>query len=160
MSLSTECAAALLSFRYPSFRLRWSGVMVFTFTNYPSTSFKTSFAGTNDRHSILICDIKFCVRVVKGFKLVLALLKGCLIQSLFVILSLWIVFQCDRLPFEDFSSWLLKNPDVTTLTRWLLIVSNGCSIQLTDSSETPTFFQTLSSVTHCKLYYRACNQYN
>lgn len=56
--------------------------------------------------------------------------------------------QCDRLPFEDFSSWLLKNPDVTTLTRWLLIVSNGCSIQLTDSSETPTFYQTLSSVTH------------
>lgn len=56
--------------------------------------------------------------------------------------------ECDRLSFEEFSSWLLKNPDVTTLTRWLLIVSNGCSMQLTDSSETPTFYQTLASVTH------------
>ncbi|KAM7433841.1 Transcription elongation factorSPT6 [Porites harrisoni] len=57
-------------------------------------------------------------------------------------------YECDRLSFEDFSSWLLRNPDVTTVTRWLLIISNGCSIQLTDSSETPTFYQTLASVTH------------
>lgn len=54
----------------------------------------------------------------------------------------------DRLTFEEFSNWLIKNPDVTTLTRWLLIVSNGCSMQLTDNSETPTFYQTLASVTH------------
>ncbi|KAK2574456.1 Ubiquitin carboxyl-terminal hydrolase 32 [Acropora cervicornis] len=54
----------------------------------------------------------------------------------------------DRLTFEEFSNWLIKNPDVTTLTRWLLFVSNGCSMQLTDNSETPTFYQTLASVTH------------
>lgn len=74
------------------------------------------------------------------------------IQVSIKILNDFFLLQFDRLPFEEFSKWLLRNPDVTTLTRWLLIVSNGCSIQLTDSSETPTFYQTLASVTHCKFY--------
>ncbi|EDO39905.1 predicted protein [Nematostella vectensis] len=56
--------------------------------------------------------------------------------------------EVDRLTFDEFSHWLLKHPDVTTLTRWLLIVSSGCSLQLTDNSETPTFYQTLATVTH------------
>ncbi|XP_031572210.1 ubiquitin carboxyl-terminal hydrolase 32-like [Actinia tenebrosa] len=56
--------------------------------------------------------------------------------------------QVDKLTFEEFSKWISRNQDISSLTTWLLVVSNGCSVQLTDNSEAPTFYQTLATVTH------------
>ncbi|XP_061538525.1 ubiquitin carboxyl-terminal hydrolase 32 isoform X5 [Phycodurus eques] len=51
----------------------------------------------------------------------------------------------DKVNYEHFRDWLLENKEAFTLSRWLL--SGVCAI-LTDDSDTPTFYQTLSGVTH------------
>ncbi|XP_075159626.1 ubiquitin specific protease 32 isoform X2 [Haematobia irritans] len=53
--------------------------------------------------------------------------------------------QTDRINFEQFQSWILKNRVSTVLSKWLL--SDNC-ISLTSELETPTFYQILSGVTH------------
>ncbi|XP_059216867.1 ubiquitin carboxyl-terminal hydrolase 32 isoform X1 [Stomoxys calcitrans] len=53
--------------------------------------------------------------------------------------------QTDRINFEQFQNWILKNRTSTVLSKWLL--SDNC-ISLTSELETPTFYQILSGVTH------------
>ncbi|XP_061391651.1 ubiquitin carboxyl-terminal hydrolase 32 [Musca vetustissima] len=53
--------------------------------------------------------------------------------------------QTDRINFEQFQAWLLKNRTSTVLSKWLL--SDNC-ISLTSELETPTFYQSLAGVTH------------
>ncbi|XP_067864309.1 ubiquitin carboxyl-terminal hydrolase 32 isoform X2 [Heptranchias perlo] len=52
----------------------------------------------------------------------------------------------ERVNYEKFKNWLLQNKDAFTFARWLL--SGGVCVTLTDDSDTPTFYQTLSGVTH------------
>ncbi|XP_064618756.1 ubiquitin carboxyl-terminal hydrolase 32-like [Lineus longissimus] len=52
----------------------------------------------------------------------------------------------DKVTYDLFRTWILKHPDVTSLTKWLLFDSNNAT--LTSDSETPTFYQTLAGVTH------------
>ncbi|XP_074640674.1 ubiquitin carboxyl-terminal hydrolase 32-like [Tubulanus polymorphus] len=52
----------------------------------------------------------------------------------------------DRVGYDVFRRWLLANPDVTSLTKWLLYDYN--CVSLSNDSETPTFYQTLAGVTH------------
>ncbi|PSN41510.1 hypothetical protein C0J52_07225 [Blattella germanica] len=52
----------------------------------------------------------------------------------------------DRATYEEFRDWLTAHPDATSLTRWLL--SEPCSVTLSNEFETPTFYQTLAGVTH------------
>ncbi|XP_046807837.1 ubiquitin carboxyl-terminal hydrolase 32 isoform X1 [Lucilia cuprina] len=53
--------------------------------------------------------------------------------------------QTDRINFEQFQAWILKNRSSTVLSKWLL--SDNC-ISLTSELETPTFYQSLAGVTH------------
>ncbi|KAM7355200.1 ubiquitin specific protease 32 isoform 3-T3 [Cochliomyia hominivorax] len=53
--------------------------------------------------------------------------------------------QGDRINFEQFQGWILKNRTSTVLSKWLL--SDNC-ISLTSELETPTFYQSLAGVTH------------
>ncbi|KAG8122650.1 hypothetical protein E2320_018138 [Naja naja] len=54
----------------------------------------------------------------------------------------------EKVNYEKFRSWLLHNKEAFTFSRWLL--SGGVYVTLTDDSDTPTFYQTLAGVTHCK----------
>ena len=73
--------------------------------------------------------------------------------TMFVIVFFFFVLtQSDQLTLEEFSRWIQYFPEVTTLTTWLLVVSNGCPVPLSDNSETPTFYQTLAGATHCKYF--------
>ena len=56
--------------------------------------------------------------------------------------------QGEKVNYEKFKSWILQNKDAFTFSRWLL--SSGVCVTLTDDSDTPTFYQTLAGVTHCK----------
>jgi len=56
--------------------------------------------------------------------------------------------QSEKVNYEKFRVWLLHNKDAFTFSRWLL--SGGVYVTLTDDSDTPTFYQTLAGVTHCK----------
>uniref|UniRef100_A0A8B9KYV4 ubiquitinyl hydrolase 1 n=1 Tax=Astyanax mexicanus TaxID=7994 RepID=A0A8B9KYV4_ASTMX len=56
--------------------------------------------------------------------------------------------EAEKVNYEKFKSWLLQNKDAFTFSRWLL--SSGVCVTLTDDSDTPTFYQTLAGVTHCK----------
>ncbi|XP_037889986.1 ubiquitin carboxyl-terminal hydrolase 32 isoform X1 [Glossina fuscipes] len=53
--------------------------------------------------------------------------------------------QADRINFEQFEAWILRNRNSTVLAKWLL--SDNC-ISLTSELETPTFYQSLAGVTH------------
>ena len=44
----------------------------------------------------------------------------------------------------------MKNSDVMKLSAWLLQDSAKQGLRLSDESDTPTFYQTLAGVTHCK----------
>lgn len=48
--------------------------------------------------------------------------------------------------YAKFRDWLVANPNSTPLTEWLL--SEPCPVTLSNDLETPTFYQTLSGVTH------------
>nr|CAD7196012.1 unnamed protein product [Timema douglasi] len=52
----------------------------------------------------------------------------------------------ERLSYEEFREWLQVHPDATSLSRWLL--SEPCTVTLSNELETPTFYQTLAGVTH------------
>ncbi|XP_026279470.1 ubiquitin carboxyl-terminal hydrolase 32 isoform X3 [Frankliniella occidentalis] len=52
----------------------------------------------------------------------------------------------DRATWEEFRDWVLSNSNATSLSRWLL--SEPCSVSLSNEHETPTFYQTLAGVTH------------
>ncbi|XP_068086711.1 ubiquitin carboxyl-terminal hydrolase 32 [Anabrus simplex] len=52
----------------------------------------------------------------------------------------------DRATYEEFRDWLKTHPDATSLSRWLL--SEPCTVTLSNELETPTFYQTLAGVTH------------
>lgn len=52
----------------------------------------------------------------------------------------------DRATYEEFKDWLREHPDATSLSRWLL--SEPCTVTLSNELETPTFYQTLAGVTH------------
>ncbi|KAK7789457.1 hypothetical protein R5R35_012652 [Gryllus longicercus] len=52
----------------------------------------------------------------------------------------------DRVTYEEFRDWLRANPEATSLSRWLL--SEPCTVTLSNELETPTFYQTLAGVTH------------
>ena len=52
----------------------------------------------------------------------------------------------DSVNYNKFRDWLLAYPNSTPLTEWLL--SEPCPITLSNDLETPTFYQTLSGVTH------------
>lgn len=56
--------------------------------------------------------------------------------------------QGEKVNYERFRNWLLQNKEAFTFSRWLL--SGGVCVTLTDDSDTPTFYQTLAGVTHCK----------
>ncbi|XP_018565793.1 ubiquitin carboxyl-terminal hydrolase 32 isoform X2 [Anoplophora glabripennis] len=51
----------------------------------------------------------------------------------------------DKVTFEEFRTWIIYNKEATVLSKWLL--SNPC-VSLSSDLETPTFYQTLSGVTH------------
>lgn len=48
--------------------------------------------------------------------------------------------------YTKFGEWLAEYPNSTPLTEFLL--SDPCPVMLTNDLETPTFYQTLSGVTH------------
>lgn len=54
----------------------------------------------------------------------------------------------DRASWEEFRDWVQLNSNATSLSRWLL--TEPCSVSLSNEHETPTFYQTLAGVTHCK----------
>ena len=54
----------------------------------------------------------------------------------------------DTATFDQFRDWILNHPEATSLSRWLL--TEPCSVTLCNEQETPTFYQTLAGVTHCK----------
>ncbi len=56
--------------------------------------------------------------------------------------------QSDRVSYDHFRMWVLSFPEATSPTRWLL--QEPCSVTLSNDLETPTFYQTLAGVTHCK----------
>lgn len=61
---------------------------------------------------------------------------------------LFYFFQSDQVSYEQFSYWLKGNPDATIISKWLLLES--ASLSLSGEHDTPTFYQTLAGVTHCK----------
>lgn len=68
-------------------------------------------------------------------------------------------WQGDKVNYERFRTWLLQNKEAFTLSRWLL--SGGVCVTLTDDSDTPTFYQTLAGVTHCKFTgFYFCNTFS
>ncbi|KZS03438.1 Uncharacterized protein APZ42_033875 [Daphnia magna] len=54
--------------------------------------------------------------------------------------------EAEAVNYSKFREWLITNPCSTSLTQWLL--SDPCPITLSNDLETPTFYQTLSGVTH------------
>ncbi|XP_034237598.1 ubiquitin carboxyl-terminal hydrolase 32 isoform X2 [Thrips palmi] len=52
----------------------------------------------------------------------------------------------DRASWEEFRDWVQLNTNATSLSRWLL--TEPCSVSLSNEHETPTFYQTLAGVTH------------
>ncbi|KAG8195379.1 hypothetical protein JTE90_001395 [Oedothorax gibbosus] len=52
----------------------------------------------------------------------------------------------ERVTFEEFKDWVLRNRDATSLTRWLVLERS--TVTLSNELETPTFYQTLAGVTH------------
>ncbi|ELT99007.1 hypothetical protein CAPTEDRAFT_129894 [Capitella teleta] len=54
--------------------------------------------------------------------------------------------ESDRVTYECFRHWVLSNADATNITKWLL--KEPSSVTISNDLETPTFFQTLSGVTH------------
>lgn len=54
--------------------------------------------------------------------------------------------QADAVNYLKFREWLITYPSATSLTEWLL--SDPCPVTLSNDLETPTFYQTLSGVTH------------
>ena len=63
-----------------------------------------------------------------------------------IYIILLLLFQSDTVNFAKFREWLIAYPNSTSLTEWLL--SDPCPITLSNDLETPTFYQTLSGVTH------------
>lgn len=59
-----------------------------------------------------------------------------------------ISLQKDSANFETFREWLVSHPDAICLSKWLLV--EPFNISLSNDLETPTFYQTLCGVTHCK----------
>lgn len=59
---------------------------------------------------------------------------------------MFLLIQSDAVNFAKFREWLIAYPNSTSLTEWLL--SDPCPITLSNDLETPTFYQTLSGVTH------------
>ncbi|CAH0394748.1 unnamed protein product [Bemisia tabaci] len=51
-----------------------------------------------------------------------------------------------RISYEEFREWLKEHPDAFSLSRWLL--SEPCTVSLSNEQKTPTFYQTLAGVTH------------
>ena len=76
--------------------------------------------------------------------------KICLSVSASVSVYLLFCIKDDRASYEQFCSWLLKHSHVMKLSAWLLQDSNKPGLRLSDESDTPTFYQTLAGVTHCK----------
>ena len=66
------------------------------------------------------------------------------------------ILQTDRVTYEQFRAWVLRNRDATSVTRWLL--QDAPTVSLSNNQETPTFYQTLAGVTHC-MYYRADSRF-
>ena len=56
--------------------------------------------------------------------------------------------QSDRVSYEHFRLWVLSHNEATTIVKWLL--KEPCTVTLSNDLETPTFYQTLAGVTHCK----------
>lgn len=56
--------------------------------------------------------------------------------------------QNDQVSFDYFRLWVKKHPDATEMTKWLLM--EHMTVSLSDDTDTPTFYQTLAGVTHCK----------
>ncbi|XP_046459200.1 ubiquitin carboxyl-terminal hydrolase 32-like isoform X2 [Daphnia pulex] len=54
--------------------------------------------------------------------------------------------EAEAVNYSKFREWLITYPCATSLTEWLL--SDPCPITLSNDLETPTFYQTLSGVTH------------
>ena len=59
-----------------------------------------------------------------------------------------LLFQRDQVSFEQFRMWIFNHPNATIITKWLLM--EEITISLSNDTDTPTFYQTLSGVTHCK----------
>ena len=53
--------------------------------------------------------------------------------------------------YEQFMVWIYQHPDACIVSKWLL--TEPISFSLSSDTETPTFYQTLAGVTHCKLVY-------
>lgn len=54
--------------------------------------------------------------------------------------------QADTVNYNKFRGWLITFPNSTSLTEWLLC--DPCPVTLSNDLEMPTFYQTLSGVTH------------
>lgn len=65
-------------------------------------------------------------------------------------LTFGIFFQSERVTFDEFREWVVQRREVTSLTRWLLFEKS--TVTLSNELETPTFYQTLAGVTHCKFF--------
>ncbi|EDV23557.1 uncharacterized protein TRIADDRAFT_58322 [Trichoplax adhaerens] len=52
----------------------------------------------------------------------------------------------DRITFDQFYQWISLNPKAIQLSSWLLY--DNSKITLTDTSATPTFYQSVASITH------------
>lgn len=63
-----------------------------------------------------------------------------------MIIFFW--FQRDQVTFEQFRLWIFQHPGATIITKWLLM--EDITISLSNDTDTPTFYQTLAGVTHCK----------
>ena len=55
-------------------------------------------------------------------------------------------FQGSRVNYEQFVRWLDHNPDCLGISRWML--GPNTTLSLNTKVDTPTFYQTLSGVTH------------
>ncbi|CAK8672621.1 unnamed protein product [Clavelina lepadiformis] len=53
----------------------------------------------------------------------------------------------DHVTYDQFRSWVLTYPHITSVTRWL-VNTGGITISLTDNKDMPNFYQTLAGVTH------------
>ncbi len=56
------------------------------------------------------------------------------------------MFQNTRVTYEQFSRWLELNPECLGISRWML--GPNTTLSLNNKVDTPTFYQTLSGVTH------------
>ena len=60
--------------------------------------------------------------------------------------------------FEQFSAWLEKHNQDVGLARWVL--SPNSNLSLVSHLDTPTFYQTLAGVTHCRNCYSRWTRFN